>query len=82
MAERGKVKWFNENRGYGLIRRDTGGSDVYVRFSDIEGEGFRTLSEGEFVEFELIDGERGLEAKKVRKIGYEKRPESSGPCDD
>ena len=68
MPERGKVKWFNENRGYGFIRRETGGNEIYVHYSDIEGEGFRTLSEGELVEFDLSEGERGLEAKNVRKI--------------
>lgn len=68
MPEHGKVKWFNENRGYGFIRRETGGNEIYVHYSDIEGEGFRTLSEGELVEFDLTDGERGLEAKNVRRI--------------
>jgi CspA family cold shock protein len=62
------VKWFNENRGYGFIRRVTGGNEIYVHYSGIAGEGFRTLSEGELVEFDLSDGERGLEAKNVRKI--------------
>ncbi len=68
MPERGMVKWFNENRGYGFIRRKTGGNEIYVHYSDIAGEGFRTLSEGELVEFDLSEGERGLEAKNVRKI--------------
>ena len=68
MPERGKVKWFNESRGYGFIRRETGGNEIYVHYSDIEGEGFRTLSEGELVEFDLSDGERGLEARNVRKL--------------
>jgi CspA family cold shock protein len=62
------VKWFNENRGYGFIRRETGGNEIYVHYSGIAGEGFRTLSEGELVEFDLSDSERGLEAKNVRKI--------------
>ena len=68
MSECGKVKWFNENRGYGFIRRETGGNEIYVHYSDIEGEGFRTLSEGELVEFDLSDGERGLEARNVRTL--------------
>lgn len=68
MPERGKVKWFNESRGYGFIRRETGGNEIYVHYSDIKGEGFRTLSEGEVVEFDLSDGERGLEARNVRKL--------------
>ena len=69
MSERGMVKWFNENRGYGFIRLETDGRDVYVHYSNICGEGFRTLSEGEIVEFELHEGERGLEARKVRASG-------------
>lgn len=68
MSERGQVKWFNENRGYGFIRRETGGREIYVHYADIAGEGFRTLSEGELVEFDLSEGERGLEAKNVRKV--------------
>ncbi len=68
MPERGKVKWFNENRGYGFIRRETGGKEIYVHYSDIVGEGFRTLSEGELVEFDLSDGKRGLEARNVRRV--------------
>jgi len=68
LSERGKVKWFNENRGYGFIRPEAGGNEVYVHYSDIAGEGFRTLSEGETVEFDLSEGERGPEAKNVRKV--------------
>jgi len=67
LSERGRVKWFNENRGYGFIRPEAGGNEVYVHYSDIVGEGFRTLSEGEAVEFDLSEGERGPEAKNVRK---------------
>ncbi len=68
MPEQGKVKWFNENRGYGFIRRETGGNEIYVHYSHIAGEGFRTLSEGELVEFDISEGERGPEARNVRKI--------------
>ncbi len=68
MPEHGKVKWFNENRGYGFIRRETGGNEIYVHYSHIAGEGFRTLSEGELVEFDISEGERGPEARNVRKI--------------
>lgn len=72
MPERGKVKWFNENRGYGFIRRETGGNEVYVHYSHITGEGFRTLSEGELVEFDISEGERGLEARNVSKVEQER----------
>ncbi|MBU8923464.1 MAG: cold-shock protein [Bacteroidales bacterium] len=67
MAETGKIKWFNENKGYGFISQDTDGKDVFVHYSDIEGDGFRTLSEGEKVEYELADGPKGPHATKVRK---------------
>jgi len=63
----GKVKWFNENKGYGFIRQDSDGRDIFVHYSDIEGQGFRTLSEGEAVEYELAEGSRGFHAVKVRK---------------
>ena len=68
MPEHGKVKWFNENRGYGFIRRETGGNEIYVHYSHIAGEGFRTLSEGELIEFDISEGERGPEARNVRKM--------------
>jgi CspA family cold shock protein len=69
--QRGWVKWFNENRGYGFIRQEEGGN-ILVHYSDIEGEGFRTLSEGECVEFEIEEKLKGLHAVKVRKLGYSK----------
>jgi len=60
----GKVKWFNETKGYGFIKQDTG-RDIFVHYSEIQDEGFRTLSEGETVEFELKEGAKGLEATGV-----------------
>ncbi|HSG29396.1 MAG TPA: cold shock domain-containing protein [Candidatus Krumholzibacterium sp.] len=68
MPETGKIKWFNENKGYGFISQESDGKDVFVHYSDIEGEGFRTLSEGETVEYELADGPKGPHATKVRKV--------------
>lgn len=65
---KGTVKWFNENKGYGFIRQDSDGRDVFVHYSDINGEGFRSLNEGELVEYEPLEGPRGLHAKKVRKL--------------
>jgi CspA family cold shock protein len=64
---RGTVKWFNEQKGYGFIGTD-GTPDVFVHFSAIEGSGFRTLHEGEQVEFEIKTSERGAEAAHVTKM--------------
>ncbi len=63
--EVGKVKWFNDAKGYGFIIRNTG-EDVFVHYSAIEGDGFRTLKEGQLVEFECVRGPKGLLAKRVR----------------
>ena len=63
---KGKVKWFNENKGYGFISQD-GGPDVFVHFSAIQQDGFRTLKEGQDVEFEIVNGDKGLQATKVVK---------------
>ena len=62
----GKVKWFNNAKGYGFIERDSG-SDVFVHFSAIQGSGFRTLEEGQAVEFEIVDGPKGPQAGNVTK---------------
>jgi len=64
----GTVKWFNENKGYGFIQLSGDGKDVFVHYSDIEGEGFRTLSEGESVEFDIVEGPKGLQASNVKKL--------------
>jgi cold shock protein len=63
----GKVKWFNESKGYGFIEPDGGGRDVFVHYSAIQGEGYKTLSEGQPVEFEVIQGEKGPQASNVLK---------------
>lgn len=62
----GKVKWFNDAKGYGFIEQE-GGEDVFVHFSSIGGEGFKTLKEGEPVEFEVTQGPKGLQAKNVNR---------------
>jgi CspA family cold shock protein len=62
----GTVKWFDARRGYGFIGREDG-SDVFVHYSAIQGEGYRSLSQGDRVEFEIVKGEKGPQAANVRK---------------
>jgi CspA family cold shock protein len=63
----GKVKWFNESKGYGFIEPEGGGRDVFVHFSAIQGDGYKTLSEGQPVEFEIVQGDKGPQASNVLK---------------
>lgn len=63
----GTVKWFNAEKGYGFIEVE-GGDDVFVHFSAIQGEGFKTLDEGQRVEFEIVNGNRGPQAENVMKL--------------
>mgnify|MGYP003817841013 FL=1 len=63
----GKVKWFNAEKGYGFIERDDG-DDVFVHYSAIEAEGFKTLDEGQAVEFDIVEGSRGPQAANVVKL--------------
>ncbi|MCI0403537.1 MAG: cold shock domain-containing protein [Acidobacteria bacterium] len=64
----GRVKWFNNTKGYGFIGRDDG-SDVFVHYSAIAADGFRTLNEGDLVEFEIVQGQKGPQAANVTKVG-------------
>jgi CspA family cold shock protein len=63
----GKVKWFNESKGFGFIEHEEGG-DVFVHFSSIQGDGFKTLNEGQRVSFDIAEGKKGKEATNVRSI--------------
>ncbi len=67
MKETGKVKWFNDAKGYGFISRDSG-PDVFVHHSAIQGDGFRTLAEDQEVEFEVVQGPKGAQAQNVVKL--------------
>jgi CspA family cold shock protein len=64
----GTVKWFNDSKGYGFITPEEGGDDLFVHFSSLEGDGFKSLQEGQRVEFETAEGRKGQEAKEVRVV--------------
>jgi cold shock protein len=64
----GKVKWFNNNKGYGFIGQDSG-ADVFVHYTAIQGDGFKSLQEGDTVEFEIVQGQKGPQADHVTKLG-------------
>ena len=67
MVYTGSVKWFDEKKGYGFIERDDG-DDVFVHFSAIQEDGFKNLEDGQEVEFEIVEGDRGLQAENVVKV--------------
>ena len=67
MAEKGTVKWFNDAKGLGFISRESG-EDVFVHFRAIESQGFKSLKEGQAVEFEVVTGQKGLQADKVKPL--------------
>ncbi len=70
MSERvtGTVKWFNNAKGFGFITREDSEDDVFVHFRSIQGEGYRTLNEGQEVEFKIVEGPKGLQAEEVSKV--------------
>ena len=68
MAQEGTVKWFNEEKGYGFISPDEGGEDLFVHYSGIMGDGFRSLDEGDKVTYEAAQGRKGMQAQNVSKV--------------
>jgi cold shock protein len=64
--QRGTVKWFNESKGFGFIKPADGSDDLFVHFSAIQGDGFKTLTDGQEVEFEAVRGPKGMQAQSVR----------------
>jgi CspA family cold shock protein len=67
LRQQGKVKWFNEAKGYGFIKLDDG-EDIFIHYSAIQGDGFKTLAEGDKVEFEIVQGSKGKQAANVTKV--------------
>jgi CspA family cold shock protein len=65
---RGTVKWFSDSKGFGFITLEDGSKDVFVHYSAVEGEGFKTLAENDVVEFEVEEGPKGSRAVKVKKV--------------
>lgn len=65
----GIVKWFNDSKGFGFITPDNGGDEVFVHFSAIVGDGFKTLKEGQRVKYEAVNGRKGLQANSVEVVG-------------
>ena len=67
-TQTGTVKWFNEGKGFGFIAQDNGGKDLFAHFSEIQGGGFKTLAENQRVQFEVKEGQKGLQAANIKVL--------------
>jgi CspA family cold shock protein len=67
-TQTGTVKWFNESKGFGFIAPDDGGKDLFAHFKEIQGTGFKVLAENQRVEFEVTQGQKGLQASRIRVL--------------
>jgi CspA family cold shock protein len=68
-TQTGTVKWFNESKGFGFIAPDDGGNDLFAHFKEIQGSGFKTLQENQRVQFEVTQGQKGLQASRITPLG-------------
>ncbi|MCK5505155.1 MAG: cold-shock protein [Thermodesulfovibrionia bacterium] len=64
---KGTVKWFNESKGFGFITQDDGGADVFAHYSEISGDGFKSLAEGDIVSYDVVEGDKGPKATNITK---------------
>jgi CspA family cold shock protein len=67
-TQTGTVKWFNESKGFGFITPAEGGDDLFAHFSEIQGSGFKTLAEGQQVEYEVTQGKKGMQASQIKPL--------------
>jgi CspA family cold shock protein len=78
MPEKGKVKWFSNVKGYGFLEKEGGGQDIFVHYSTIQGDGYKTLDEAEEVTFDIVQGEKGPQATNVVRLKKTAKKEGSG----
>lgn len=81
MAEKGKVKWFSNVKGFGFLEKEGSDQDIFVHFSSIQGDGYKTLDEAEEVEFEIVEGEKGPQATNVVRLKKAKKEGEAKPAE-